>query len=214
MLSEDARARIRQLATDFPRAWKDASVAPVERKRMVALLIDDVTIVKAQRIMIHVRFRGGATTSFEIDKPRPIAAIRKISAEVIRAIDVLLETCADHEVAEQLTQRGYRTWQGCAFTARKIIIIRKAYQLRSRQERLRARGMLNAQELAQQLGICSTTVRQWARAGLLRKHNYGTKFKCLYEPPPADIILTKGTGGRQPTPPSSIIAPTLTQGAL
>ena len=44
---------------------------------MVALLIEDVTLVKAERVAIHVRFRGGRTTSLEIDKPKPIAIAKR-----------------------------------------------------------------------------------------------------------------------------------------
>ena len=63
LLSEEARARILSLAKDFHRVWNDPRTAPIERKRMVALLIEDVTLVKADKIAIHVRFRGGKTTS-------------------------------------------------------------------------------------------------------------------------------------------------------
>jgi hypothetical protein len=59
LLSSDARTQIRALAEDFPCVWNDQRVVPVERKRMIALLIEDVTLVKAERIAIHVRFRGG-----------------------------------------------------------------------------------------------------------------------------------------------------------
>src|SRR5258708_40156837 len=61
LLSSDARTQIRALAEDFPRVWNDQRVVSVERKRMIALLIEDVTLVKAERIAIHGRFRGGRT---------------------------------------------------------------------------------------------------------------------------------------------------------
>ena len=72
LLSEEARARS-SLAKDFYRVWNDPRTAPIERKRMVAPLIEDVTLVKADKNAIHVRFRGGKTTSLAIDKPKPIA---------------------------------------------------------------------------------------------------------------------------------------------
>ena len=88
LLDNEARDRIRELAQDFPQVWHDDRVESLERKRMVALLIEDVTLVKAERIAIHVRFRGGRTQSLEIDKPKPIALIRKTSPEVIKKIRV------------------------------------------------------------------------------------------------------------------------------
>ena len=45
----DARARILALATDFPRLWHDPHTPDRERKRMVRLLMDDVTLIKAGR---------------------------------------------------------------------------------------------------------------------------------------------------------------------
>jgi DNA invertase Pin-like site-specific DNA recombinase len=148
LLGDEARARIRALAENFPQVWNDERIAPIERKRMVALLIEDVTLAKAQRIAIHVRFRGGRTTSFEIDKPKPIALIRKTLPEVVEKVDALLETCTDRQVAEQLNELGYTNWRGQSFTHKKVIVIRNAYHLKSRFERLRARGMLSANELA------------------------------------------------------------------
>src|SRR5262249_10221023 len=55
------RQRILALATDFPRLWQASGTPQRERKRMVRLLLEDVTLVKGAVITVHVRFRGGAT---------------------------------------------------------------------------------------------------------------------------------------------------------
>jgi DNA invertase Pin-like site-specific DNA recombinase len=214
LLSDEARGRILTLAKEFRRVWSDPRTAPIERKRIVALLIEDVTLVKADRVAIHVRFRGGKTVSLTIDKPQPIAQIRKTLPEVVRAVDELLETCTDRQVAARLNQLGYRNWKGESFTAKKVIVVRKAYRLRSRFERLRGLGMLTGDELARQLGVCTTTIHHWGRAGLLRRHPYGNNHRCLYEPI-ADVLVVKGRGGRYgATPPSLITVPSATQGAI
>ena len=57
-LDETARKRIIDLARDFPRVWNDARTSALERKRMLALLIDDVTLVAGPSIAVHVRWRG------------------------------------------------------------------------------------------------------------------------------------------------------------
>ncbi len=54
LLSDEARGRILALARDFHRVWNDPRTQPIERKRMVALLIEDVTLVKAERIADHL----------------------------------------------------------------------------------------------------------------------------------------------------------------
>ena len=213
LLGDDARARIRALAENFPQVWNDERIAPIERKRMVALLIEDVTLVKADRIAIHVRFRGGRNTSLEIDKPKPIAQIRKTLPEVVKKVDELLETCTDRQVAERLNELGYKNWRNQSFTHKKVIVIRAAYRLKSRFERLRERGMLSANELAAQLGVCPTTIYHWGHEGLLHEHRYGNRHRCLYEPL-GDVTLIKGIGGRLPQAPRFITVPSTTQGAI
>jgi len=85
--STDARARILALAQNFPRVWNDPRTEARERKRMLALLIDDVTLVKGDEIAIHVRFRGGETTSLTVEAPRSWAKIRQFKPEVIVHLD-------------------------------------------------------------------------------------------------------------------------------
>ena len=214
LLSDDARARIQKLACDFPRVWNDNQVAPLERKRMLALLIEDVTLVKGTCIAIHVRFRGGKTTSVEIDKPRPIALIRKTPPEVVSKVDELLEGCTDLQIADRLNALGYKNWQGQSFTVKKVTVIRMAYKLKSRYDRLRERGLLTAKEIAKLLGVCSATVYNMGRNGILSEHRYGNQHRCLYEPID-DEVFVKGQGGRySSTQPRFIPTPLTTQDAV
>ena len=60
LLEEDNRQRILALAIDFPRLWRDPETPARERKRMVRLLIEDVTLIKGDELVAQVRFRGGA----------------------------------------------------------------------------------------------------------------------------------------------------------
>ena len=214
LLGDEARARIRQLAHDFPRVWNDERVAPLERKRMVALLIEDVTLLKGEKIAIQVRFRGGRTTSFDVDKPKPIALIRKTLPEVVSKVDELLETCTDRQAAVQLNALGYKNWRGQSFTYKKVITIRNAYHLKSRFERLRARGMLTAHELASRLGVSSTSIYHWGRDGIVPEHRWGNGNRCLYEPL-GNVVVVKGQGGRYAsTPPTFMAAESTEQGAI
>ena len=71
-VSDEHRARIAALTNDFPRLWQDRNTPDRERKRMVRLLIEDVTLIKERQITLHVRFRGGATQSLTL--PRPLSA--------------------------------------------------------------------------------------------------------------------------------------------
>ncbi len=105
LLNEPARARILALAQNFPRVWNDPRTEPRDRKRILALLIEDVTLLKADAISVHVRFRAGQTATLTVQSPKPIALIRKFKPEVIAELDRLLETCTDQEAADQLNAK-------------------------------------------------------------------------------------------------------------
>jgi DNA invertase Pin-like site-specific DNA recombinase len=211
LLDEAARVRIRSLAEDFPRVWQDPCTAQLERKRMVALLIEDVTLNRAERIAIHVRFRGGQTASMEIDRPKPIALIRKTRSDVVVALDELLERCSDDEASSALNARGYRNWKGQPFTAKRTRYLRIAYRLTSRFERLRARGYLTGVEMARQARICLEQVHILGREGILPREHYGQGLRCLYAPLNG-ATLVKGAGGRyRPRRPKLIPARSSTQ---
>jgi DNA invertase Pin-like site-specific DNA recombinase len=194
LLNDEARARILSLARDFPRVWNSPRTEARERKRLLALLIEDVTLLKADTIAIHVRFRGGRTTSVSVQAPQPIAAIRKFKPEVISQLDKLLDTCTDQEAADQLNALGYRNWKQQPFTRTKVISLRVAYQLPSPAQRLRARGFVLAEELARRLDVSSTTIHEWGRAGWLCRKHYGNR-QCLFEPI-TSVKICKGKGGR------------------
>ena len=61
--------------------------------------------------------------------------------------------------------------------------LRIEYGLKSRFERLREKGMLTLNEMAQRLGISTDRVKAWRAAGLLRAHLCSDKNEYLYEDP-------------------------------
>lgn len=204
-LDAPARQRIADLARDFPSVWNDSRTSALERKRMLALLVEDVTLVAGSSIAVHVRWRGGRTQSLCVDKPRPIAQIRKTPPDVVKLIDELLQTSTDIQTATRLNELGHRNWRGEAFSPKKVEVVRKAYKLRSRFERLREQGMLTGDEMAQQLGVSATTVHQLGRQGVLARHLYGNNHRCLYEPPRGGQLI-RGAGGRYGGRPARFIA--------
>jgi DNA invertase Pin-like site-specific DNA recombinase len=206
LINNETREKILALAQDFPRIWNDPNLEPRERKRMLRLLIEDVTLIKAEEITVHVRLRGGETRTLKLPKPVPITELCKTKPETVAEIDRLLNEHSDNEVAEILTQQGHRTWRGEAYTEEKVAHIRYAYRLPSRYDRLRAKGCLTAKELSAELDVSMTTIHQWGRNGLLRRHRYDKGVGCLYEPM-QEISIIKGHGGRGSRSPSFTVRP-------
>ena len=205
LVDSQAHEQLLSLAADFPRVRNDSSVEPRERKRILRLLIEDVTVSNGEKIHVYVRLRGGATRSLALTKPLPIAQIRITKKEAVAEIDALLDHYCDREVAEVLNRQGRRTWQNQPFNLKKIAHIREAFGLKSRYSRLRARGLLTAQEMSARHGVSCTTIHTWGRQGLLRKYRYDNDRRCLYEPLEENTIL-KGHGGRCAEHPAFTVA--------
>ena len=185
VLDAQQQAAILALATDFPRLWRDPQTPDRDRKRMVRLLLEDVTVRREEQIIVHIRFKGGTTRTLLLPLPRSVGDLRRTDAHVVDQVDQLLDHYTDAAIATLLNDRGLRSSDGTAFHAAKVARLRRTYHLRDRFSRLRAVGMLTMAELATTLGICPATVRAWRRAGLLRAHPYTDKHDYLFEPPGA-----------------------------
>ena len=183
-LDETHKAHVASLASDFPRLWKDPQTPDREKKRMVRLLLEDVTLLKREQISVHVRFRGGAINSFSLPLPVGAPVLRKTPAAVVLEIDRLLDQHTESRVATMLNERGVRSSTGQAFTAMTIIKLRGRYGHRTHFQRLRDRGLLTMEEIARRLGVVSCVVKDWRNKGLLVAHRYNDKGQCLYELPP------------------------------
>ncbi len=60
LFTDSRRRELFSLVKDFPAVWNDPATPHRERKRMLGLLVEDVTLAKDAEIHVHVRFRGGA----------------------------------------------------------------------------------------------------------------------------------------------------------
>ncbi len=196
-LNDEHKARIRALAGDFPALWSDPATPQRERKRMARLLIDDVTLTKTDQIQLHVRFRGGQTTSLTIPIPPTGWKARQTAPGTFALLDRLLDHHTDAETAEALNAAGHRSGEHKAFTRLIVLHLRRAHQLPSHADRLRARGLLTIVEIADRLGVHRSTIKAWRRAGLLVSHKANDKNERLFEPPtPGDPRLVKRMGSR------------------
>jgi hypothetical protein len=183
LLDEQQRAAVLALATDFPRLWRDPHTPDRERKRLVRLLLDDVTLLRQDELVAHVRFRGGATQTLQLPLPRNAWQLRMTDPQVLAEIDRLLDHHTDGEVIALLNQRGLRPGNADRFSRLQFLKLRRAHGLADRFTRLRRRGLLTPQEMATRLGVSVRTVTQWRAAGLLTAQVYNDKGACLYELP-------------------------------
>ncbi|KRB81057.1 recombinase family protein [Noviherbaspirillum sp. Root189] len=183
ILTDEQRTTILALATDFPRLWRDPRTPDRERKRMIRLLLEDVTLNRDHQITLQIRFKGGAHKTLNL--PLPMSSWQKIvtPAEVVAQIDELLNHHTYLQIATILNERGIVSGAGKRFNSHMIARLQRSYGLKSRYDRLRETGLLTLHEMADALHLSPTHVKIWNRHGLIRGHAYSDKNECLYEPP-------------------------------
>ena len=154
--------------------------------------MEDVTLVKLPEtgcITIHVRFKGGKTETLTALNPKGHAQRIKTPPEAVALVDELLDNHIYGDIAEEFNARGVRPGAAAApgheeerFCAKRVAYIVRAYGLRSRYDRLRDRGMLTKNEMADRLGIHEQTLVSWAKHGIVNRHAYNA-HAFLYEDP-------------------------------
>jgi DNA invertase Pin-like site-specific DNA recombinase len=192
VLDDAIRERLLAITTDFKQIWEDPSTPNRERKRMLAHIIEDVTLIKLPAegtTKIHVRFKGGKTETLTTLNPKSSAQQIKTPPKIVELVDKLLDDHVYSEIADILNGQGFRPGgsarkgrEAVRFNARLVRYIVHGYGLRSRYDRLRARGMLTGKEMAERLGIHMFTLANWAKHGIIRRHAYNDHF-WLYELP-------------------------------
>ncbi len=185
-IDEEIRSRVRALTTDFPRLWNDPNTSDRDRKRIVRLLLEDVTLIKGKEITVHVRFKGGTTTTLTLPAPKSVWEQYRTPPEVVKQIDELLAHHTDKQIARILNDRGHRSGKGRQINHEIIKNLRKRYGLQSCYQHHREAGMLTAAEMAERLGVCLGTISNWRKAGLLLGYLVNDKNDYLYEPPGSD----------------------------
>ena len=187
VVTDAERAELLALATDFPRLWHDPRTQMKDKKRMLRLLIEDVTLTKGDALHADIRFTGGATRSLELPLPKSCVQLRTTDAAVVQEIDRLIDTYTDKEIADLLNERGVRTVVPTPWTGARIGRLRHAYLLTDRRTRLRAQGLLTAQEVAARYDVTVCAVHKWRQRGLLRTHPVNDRGDFLYEIPSENL---------------------------
>ncbi len=112
ILKDEQKAQILSIATDFPQLWNDPKTSNRDKKQMVRLLIEDVTLEKNTNISINIRFKGGRLKSLNVLSPLNAWQLHKTNDAVISQIDKLLDHHTDAEVANILNNAGQTSGTG------------------------------------------------------------------------------------------------------
>jgi len=191
-VSEEEKRTIHRLVSDLPRVWNDPRTPSREKKRMLRLLIEDVTVLKDQEIRIQIRWKGGATTELHCPLPLSAPQLRRTPQDIIEIVRALAIEQTDAQIARTLNMRWLRTGTGLVFTAVGVKRVRHAYRIDSFWKHLRKTGWLTATEMAHRLQVHPSTAKRFAQEGVLRAVRANDKGEILFEPPTGPLPHAHG----------------------
>lgn len=177
------RERVLALAADFPRLWSAPTTTVKDRKRMLRVLIKDVTVDQdAERkcVTLHVRWQGGACEDMDVDMAwksgdRPAAAdYFRYPEEVVERVRELAGSMRDDRVAEALNAEGRVGSRGAPFTWSMVAWIRYCHDIPVPD--LKRHGELTVSQVCERLGVKRGVVYRWIASGVLetRRHESGS----------------------------------------
>ncbi len=188
LLADEARQRLETLAQDFSQVWDAPHTQPVDRQRLLATILADVTLLRTANLgQAQLRFHGGAVRTVTVALRPGAAALRAVQPDLV---DLVERLAADHthpEVAAELNRRAHTAWQDQPFTAQSV----RRLLGQSRTAQLRARGLRTAREIAATLNVSKGAVRRWAAAGLLTREIVAVgqqRTQFLFVPPDASAV--------------------------
>jgi DNA invertase Pin-like site-specific DNA recombinase len=158
-LPAELQEAFRAIGQKLPEIWPRDVLSQAQRKALLRCLIDKVVIQRARRDQIQTRivWRGGETTTFDV--PVAVGALRDLPTahEMAQQIRVLFaEGKSDDEMAQQLTQQGYRSPSQpyvLPSTVQGIRLKLSLMQNRSQSHPRRVPGYLTVSQLATALAI-------------------------------------------------------------
>lgn len=127
-LGEAQRQSLLGLAQDIPRLWFAETTSSAERKKLLQLLIADVTLTRqAENIRIQIRWHTNQVETHDL--PSATLGGPKTPTPIVERLRILCQIYTDKEISEILNREGLQTASGNSFTPRIVADTRRRNHL-------------------------------------------------------------------------------------
>lgn len=165
--TEQDKSQILALSKELPRIWNAATTTAKDRKRILRMLIEDVTIfaeAKHPDIRLGLRWRNQSHEEIYALKPLPNAMVRKHTPQTVNLIRKLSVTMTDSQIAEHFNESNLHTPEGKLFTVDSIKWIRYSHNI---QGISKYRKGLSVKEVANRFNVEPGVVYYWINHSIL-----------------------------------------------
>jgi hypothetical protein len=168
------QAVARALARNLPAVWQAPTTTAPDRKRLLRLVIQEVTVTGAlerRAAALVIRWSGGATTAHTVTRP-PAGWHCTTAPAVIARLRDLAQHLPDQQIAAQLNAAGLTTQTGKPWTHQRVASIRKQHAIPTAcpvgttVRAVRDDGM-PVVLTAERLGVSCSLVQVWVGLGAL-----------------------------------------------
>jgi DNA-binding transcriptional MerR regulator len=165
----EQKVRVLALARDLPRLWHAPTTQAKDRKRMLRLLIKDITVEKAstqKQLLVHIRWQGGACSDLCVQIPPNRADRVRYPAAVVDRVRNLAQSLPNAEIAERLNREERVSALGTPFTSSMIQWIRYRYQIP--KVTLARPEELTVEQVAKRFRVSPNVVYYWIDRSVIR----------------------------------------------
>jgi DNA invertase Pin-like site-specific DNA recombinase len=178
VITSGQRDDVLKLARDLPRLWKSNATSTKDNKRILQLLIQDITVKKPERgrAILHVRWQGGQDEDLHVELPRPAADRWRHSDALVQRVRELAQKYSDDEIADQLNAEGLKSNKGNAFTRSSVSWIRHKHAIPPVNKKKPEEQTVK--EIAQRFGVSPGVVYYWIANNVItaRRLNQGSPY--------------------------------------
>jgi hypothetical protein len=178
IVTSQQREDVLKLAADLPQLWKCNTTSAKDKKRILQLLIQDITVEKLERgrVILHVRWQGGQCEDLDLRLPRPAAERWRHDDALVQRVRELAQNYSDDEIAAKLNAEGLKSNKGNTFTRSSVSWIRHKHRIppvdkKNPEER-------TVKEVARQFGVSPGVVYYWIANKIVtaRRLNHGSPY--------------------------------------
>jgi DNA invertase Pin-like site-specific DNA recombinase len=166
-VTAEQKRQILELAKDFPRLWSAPTTTPRDRKRILRLLVRDITVVRGPEpkiVRLQVRWQGGETETLQLQLPQSRADAIRYPEVFVKRIRELAVDHHDDEIVALLRAEGHRSATGKPLTLGAIKWIRYKHRIQAPKP---PAGSLSARQVRERYGVSLWVVHYWIERGIV-----------------------------------------------
>ncbi len=160
------------LGTALERVWNTPETTRRDRKRLLACLVEEVTLQVAEegRTEVVIHWRGGRADALSVRRSKRKPVRRHDDVDTVELVRRLARFCPDNQIAGILNGQGRRSARGLPFSTSLVRSLRGRHGVPgfSASTGDEEDGeLLSVRAAARELGVADSTPCRWVNAGIL-----------------------------------------------